>query len=152
MVLKKTKLNIKITKVYNPLIILFLNKLQKQGNKNNSEKILNEIFLFLKQKGFLKPEIALERAIFKLKLPIILKSKIIGGTIYKIPVRINFKQSISNAISLFLESSKQNKTIKISKACYFEIINILNDKGNSIFKVQNLLKQALSLRVFSTFY
>nr|QEM01563.1 30S ribosomal protein S7 [Nephromyces sp. ex Molgula occidentalis] len=132
--------------IYSPLIILILQKFQKNGKLKLSHTLLKKCFILLKNNNFNSFELLLEESLNKIKSPVVLYSKKIRGSKYKIPYRLNLKKSILKAISLLNKSSKLNN-INFSKSLSLELLNILNNKGISISNKQNLIKQALTLRV-----
>ncbi|KAF8819410.1 putative elongation factor tu, apicoplast, partial [Cardiosporidium cionae] len=75
------------------------------------------------------PNISFEKAIWKLKSPVMIKTKKIGGTVYKIPKRINTEQATSLALIILIQSAKKRKINLFAKALALEIIDILNIKG-----------------------
>nr|QEM01824.1 30S ribosomal protein S7 [Nephromyces sp. ex Molgula occidentalis] len=150
MVQKKFKYN--NTLIYSPIIIILMNKFQKKGKKHLIEKNLLETSKLLNWNSIKIFEQYLENIINQLLIPIILLSKKKASVRYKIPIRVHLLMSILKSLKTLNNIIKSNYKIKFSNALYLEIKNILTNKGISILTKKNLLKQALSLRVFSNLY
>nr|QEM01710.1 30S ribosomal protein S7 [Nephromyces sp. ex Molgula occidentalis] len=151
---KKNRIPNRMTskEIWHPLTGLFLRKLQKHGKKHWSFVLLYNIFELVLKLTNTNPNIILEQALFKLRIPIKIKRQKIGGAVYQIPFRINIIQAISLAVEILLQSNHKKKISFKAKTLTFELLDIWNNKGISINKRDHLIKQALSLRVFSNFY
>lgn len=137
---------------YNSLIISkFLNNLMRQGKKSIAEKILNNVFRNLKQITDKDPLTVFIQAIENAKPLVTLKAIRIGGTSYQIPMEIEPKKQLSQAIKLIISSARTRSGNKIDSKLTNEILDCYNNQGISIKKKEEIHKSAESNRAYAHF-
>ncbi len=151
---------------HSPLFAKLINKMMKCGKKAIAEKIVYGAFenlesMIKEKKIEVKMDGVVRDDISATELLLLIVSKVatgvevvtqrVGGANYKIPKPISLKRSLSLAFSWIAQSiaSRSEKTA-IDKMTN-EFIDILNDRGNSIKKKNEIEKNAEANRAFAHF-
>jgi small subunit ribosomal protein S7 len=130
------------------LVTLLINKILKKGKKNIARKIVYDAFNFIKLNFNLNPIYVFEKAIRNISPKIILKKKIISGSIMKIPFLLNKYHSINLSLKWIVENSKK----RLEKNMYLKLANEIIDSsknfGLSLKKKEEIYKLAEFNKVF----
>ncbi|MGX7577111.1 30S ribosomal protein S7 [Candidatus Vidania fulgoroideorum] len=128
----------------------FVNILMVAGKKSKSLNILYKTFAFIKNYFNVNPIYIFIESIKKIRPKIEIKNKKVGGTYYKVPIKINFNKGIFKAMKwIKINSINKNKPFYLSLA--IEIVNGYFNTGNSIKNRDLLYKLAEANRAFSHF-
>nr|YP_009326938.1 30S ribosomal protein S7 [Codium simulans]ANJ70828.1 30S ribosomal protein S7 [Codium simulans] len=136
--IKKNKLVLS-DPIYNSnLIQLITNHILKKGKKNMAYTIVNQTLNFIEQKQNEDAIEILDKAINNLRPAVEIKTKRIGGAVYKIPIEIQYYRSVTLAIQLLLKATQD----KIGKTFYLklatEIIDASQNTGIAIRKKEEI--------------
>lgn len=118
---------------------LLIGKLVKEGKRTRAERVVMDCFKDLEIKY--KVENGLEVLLLALEnvTPLVqVKTKKVGGIVYRIPKDVSAKRSISIGISWLLESAKQGKGIKLAKRLSREIMLAKNGEGKAVERVRDI--------------
>lgn len=142
------KLRVLVTKdkyfVYNK----FLNLLMKRGLKNKAEKGLLGALAFLK-KGYpeVRPIDLLNKIIENVMPHVEIRSRKVGGRVYRVPMVVKYERDVSFAIKWILDEvngSMKRRGIPLDERLYMVFTNVLEEKGkafNKKLEVQKLVTE-----------
>jgi len=132
-----------------PLLSIFVQKIQKTGNKFKANKLIYKT-LYLIEKHTEELGIKLiENAVKNVTLPIILKAHKLGGSVYQIPIPIPYFKAVPLAVKSLINAAQNKKGISLEQALYTELLDANKKKGIVWNKKQQIIKQALHNRNFS---
>lgn len=118
---------------------LLIGKLVKEGKRARAERVVMDCFKELEEKyGEKDPLNALALALEHVTPLVQVKSKKVGGTVYRIPRDVSAKRSVSIGISWLLESAKQGKGVSLSKRLSREIMLAKNGEGKAVERVREI--------------
>nr|QEM01732.1 30S ribosomal protein S7 [Nephromyces sp. ex Molgula occidentalis] len=124
---------------YNNLIKWFINKLQQNGNKNRSKKIVCNILKLLTQDKK-NSKLALETVFYKIKIPNLKFNLSKQSNQFSFTNDTCFEKSLLVGMSLL---KNQIKSPKYTQNLFKEIWQILLNKGSILYYKEQILKQAL---------
>ncbi|MGX7583023.1 30S ribosomal protein S7 [Candidatus Vidania fulgoroideorum] len=128
-----------------------INMIMKSGKKSISRKIVYKALSMIRTKYLTNPIDILEKAIINIAPELEIKSKKIGGTFYKVPVRINSNRSFFIALKWIKDFAKSRKEKSFSISLFKEIIDTYNGNSNGTKKRDEIYKIADLNRAFSNF-
>ena len=130
------------------LVSRVINKLMKQGKKSIACNIVYNALSMLENKYDRDGSLILSECIKKISPTLYLRSKRIASKIYRIPVTISDRLACSIAIR-WLKSALASRHEKGQhNRLFYELCDILNDKGESIKKRDNYYKVAKDNEAF----
>lgn len=138
-------------KYQNFIVEKLINLIMISGKKTISKKIVYETLSMIRKTYKHNPIDILEKAVYNLSPELEIKSKKVGGTYYKIPVRISFNKGIFVALSWIKNSSRSRKEKNFSISLFKEIIDTYNGNSISIKKKMDLYRLADLNRAFAHF-
>lgn len=124
---KKLHTNLKVK----TLNSYFINILTKTGKKTVAEYLYNRVMFLLKQDYNENNETILFMVLNKIRPFVSLKTAIIAGTAYKVPIPISVKQQYFMAIQWLITNSKKRTERLLSDKLYYECLETLNEKSIS---------------------
>jgi small subunit ribosomal protein S7 len=119
---------------------LVIGKLIKKGQKAKAEKVLFDCLKTLEKKGEKEPLKAFLEGIEQIIPLVEIKSKKVGGTVYRIPIEINQKRQLSLGIGWLLESvkSKSQERGSLAERLATEILLAKQGQGKTVERVREL--------------
>ncbi|XAO72569.1 MAG: 30S ribosomal protein S7 [Candidatus Vidania fulgoroideorum] len=150
---KKIKIRkIKIEDNFNNILISkFINLATKKGKKIKSKKMIYKSLNLIKKNYNLNPIKIFSKAIELSSPTIEIKKKKIGGSYYKIPIKINKKRSNYIAMKWIIKNSLIRKEKNNYIGIFKEIIDTYNEISNTIKDRDKLYKNAEQNRAFTHF-
>ncbi|QSW37986.1 30S ribosomal protein S7 [Candidatus Vidania fulgoroideae] len=153
---RKRKLNKKRILKYDQkyssfLVSKFINIIMISGNKELSRYIVYKVLSLIKSRYKINPLIIFEKAIYNAKPSIELKKKKVGGSNYKIPVKITNDRGIYISISWIRYFAIKRKEKKFYISLFKEIIDTYNGNSGPISNKIELYKLADLNRAFAHF-
>ncbi|MGX7458707.1 30S ribosomal protein S7 [Candidatus Vidania fulgoroideorum] len=133
------------------LVSKFINIIMISGKKELASNIIYKVLSLIKSKYKLNPLVIFEKAIFNSKPSIELKSKKVGGSNYKIPVKITNKRGIYISIRWIKYFAIRRNEKKFYISLYKEIIDTYNGNSGAILKKTELYHLADLNRAFAHF-
>ncbi len=150
---RKKFLNRTITSdyIYNSkLVSKFINILMIDGKKSIARKILYKTLNILSINKKKKQLDLLELAINNVKPIVEVRSRRVGGTTYQIPVEIKPSRSCTLAIRwIIFYAKKRSNKYNMCTNLTNELLDILDKKGNSIKKKDEVHRIAESNKAFA---
>nr|QHD45166.1 30S ribosomal protein S7 [Codium fragile] len=114
--------------VYNSYLIqLLTNNLLKKGKKNLAYKIVQKTLDIIEERIQDDAILILDKALNNLRPSVEIKTKRIGGAVYKIPMEINYYRSLTLSIQLLLKAINK----KTGKSLYHKLANEILDASNN---------------------
>lgn len=142
--LKKNKLVLS-DPIYNSNIIqLLTNHILKKGKKNLAYNIVNQTLKFIEEKKNEDAIEILDKAINNLRPAVEIKTKRIGGAVYKIPIEIHYYRSLTLSIQLLLKASQGRIGKTFSFKLASEIIDAAQNTGIAFRKKEEIHRIAES--------
>ncbi|MGX7585847.1 small ribosomal subunit protein uS7 [Candidatus Vidania fulgoroideorum] len=133
------------------LVSKLINMIMKSGKKDTSRSIVYKIMLIIKRRYLINPVIFLEECIERAKLEIELKNKKVGGSTYKIPVKITRERSVYLAIKNIISFSRKRKGIPFYLSLFRELVDTYNGCSLTILRKYELMNLAELNRAFAHF-
>ena len=124
---KKLHANLKIK----TLSSYFINILTKTGKRATAKRLYNQVMFLLKQEYIENSETLLFTVLNKIRPFVSLKTAVIAGTAYKVPIPISVKQQYFMAIHWLILNSKKRTERLLSDKLYNECLETLNEKSAS---------------------
>lgn len=132
----------------NNLVAQVINKILKNGKKLLAQKIFYEAMKKIQESTKEDPIKILKIAILNITPKIEIKSRRIGGAIYKVPVEIKIERSNSLALRILIKSTRKRPGRNMILKLKNEIIDAYNNTGNSIKKKEEIHKMAEANKAF----
>ena len=149
---QKKKIWFYVNQAYHSYLInIFINRLIKHGKKSISYKILYFVLYKIQSKTKRNALALLEHSTRKVIPSVHLKSRRIGGSIYQVPVEVNAYQGTIIAIQWILKSTRSRQGVNIINCLYSEIIDIIQGKGRSTRKREEVHRIAEANKAFARF-
>ncbi len=150
---KKISINHRISLDYiygSKLINKFINILMLSGKKSIAENILYNSLKILSNKIKKKKENLLRIAIENVKPIVEVKSRRVGGTTYQIPIEVRPSRGYTLAIRwIVFYARKRSKKKKMFLKLADELFDVINKRGNSIKKRDEVHRIAESNKAFA---
>lgn len=127
----------------------FINYLMQDGKKTKAETIFYKACDLLQQKTQLHPLEAFNKVIEKASPLLEVKSRRVGGSTYMSPVEPREHRKVILAMRWLVTFSRARKEKNMSDKLANEFIDVLNSRGATIKKKEDLFKMAESNRVFA---
>lgn len=150
----KKKLYFPDPKFNDSLVTRFINHLMKNGKKTVAYKIFYEAMKKIDEKKEDKNKSCIaiwKEALIKIMPQIEIKSRRIGGSIYHIPIQINYDKKMYLAIKWLIFYSRKRNEKTMGKKLAYEILSAFKGNGESIKKKQEIHKMADSNKAYSHF-
>jgi len=133
------------------LVTIFTNRLIKHGKKSISYKILYSTLQKIQRKTKRNSLALLEHSTRKVIPNVHLISRRIGGTTYQVPVEVNAHQGTVIAIQWILFSARSRQGVSMVDCLSSEILDIVQGKGRSIRKREEVHRMAEANKAFARF-
>ena len=149
--------------LFNSAIIeKFINIIMLHGKKSVIRKVVYKVLLnlldikknkkldllSLDEKSKQEALVLFNEALEILQPKIEVKSRRIGGATYQVPIEIKENRSKALAMRWIVESSKKRTEHSIEKKITYEILDVLEKKGRSIKRKDDLYKMAKANQAF----
>ncbi len=133
----------------NDQVAKFVNILMVSGKKSVAEKIVYKaIDEITSKKGTDGLDVFLE-ALDKVKPPVEVKSRRVGGATYQVPVEVRPVRQAALAMRWIVESARKRGEKSMVNKLAGELIDAAESKGSSIKKREDTLRMAEANKAFS---
>ena len=133
------------------LVSLLIQRVLKSGKKTLAQNLIYKTFDIIKNKTNKNPLIIFETAIKNASPLLEIKTRKIGGSIYRVPVEINSFRSINLALRWIIINSRKKIGRGICIKLATEIIDTSNNSSLTIKKKEEIHKNAEANKAFSHF-
>ena len=135
----------------NVQVAKFVNILMQAGKKSTAERIVYQaIDEITAKKGRDGLEIFIE-ALDKVRPPVEVKSRRVGGATYQVPVEVKTKRAQALAIRWLVDASRKRKDKHMSDKIFNELYDAYEKKGSAVKKREDVHKMAESNKAFAHF-
>ena len=128
-----------------------INSIMFDGKKTTAEKIVYDAIEKIKTKSKDEPISIFNDAINNVKPTVEVRSRIVGGATYQVPVEDKSKRSQALALRWIIDASRKRKDKKMSDKLFNEIYDAYQNKGSAIKKKEDTHKMAESNKAFAHF-
>jgi small subunit ribosomal protein S7 len=137
---------------YNSVVVSnFINVMMKNGKKSIARRNLYLALQNLEEKSKLPALEAFDKAISNIRPLIEVKSRRVGGANYQIPVEVNEARGKALAIRWVIMYSRKRSEKTIALRLAGELMDSLNQTGNSFKKKEDTHKMAEANKAFAFF-
>ena len=127
----------------------FMNCLMVKGKKSIAERIVYRALDEVQRKMKGDPLTLFHTALDNIKPHLEVRSRRVGGATYQVPVEVRAERAQTLAIRwLILNTRRRNEKTMADKLC-FELMDAINQKGNSIKKRDDTHRMAEANKAFS---
>jgi len=134
-----------------PLQSKVVNCIMRRGKKTVAQKILQQVFQELSNRGQKDPLKTFENALAKVTPSMEVKPKRVGGSIYQIPMEVKPKRQQTLSIRWVLEGARKRKGMPMFKRLALELIDAANETGYAFNKKEDAHRMAQSNKAFAHF-
>lgn len=136
----------------NVTVAKFINSIMLDGKKNVAEKIFYDAMDMLKNKGKQANELeTFLECVEKVKPSLEVKSRRVGGATYQVPMDVRPARKETLAIRWMTAATRKRSENTMAERLFKELMDIMNDSGNSVKKRQDTHKMAEANKAFSHF-
>ena len=128
-----------------------INSIMHDGKKITAEKIVYDAIEKIKTKSKDEPITVFNDAINNVKPTVEVRSRIVGGATYQVPVEVKSKRSQALALRWIIDASRKRKDKKMSDKLFNEIYDAYQNRGSAIKKKEDTHKMAESNKAFAHF-
>lgn len=130
-------------------IAKFINMLMWDGNKSVARRIVYDALEAVAKRRKEKPLTIFNKVITDLSPLVEVKSRRVGGATYSVPSEIRESRRIFLAMGWLINSARKRGNGDMTKKLSDEINDVLEERGSSVKKKQDVQKAAESSRAFS---
>ena len=133
------------------IIPKLINSIMYDGKKTIAEKIIYDAIEKIKSKSKDAPLNVFNDAINNIRPTVEVRSRLVGGATYQVPVEVKSKRSQALALRWLVDASRKRKDKKMSDKIFNEIYDAYQNKGSAIKKKEDTHKMAESNKAFAHF-
>ena len=133
------------------ILAKFMNRVMQDGKKSMSEQIVYGAFDIVSKKVDKNPIDYFHDALNNVKPALEVSSRRVGGATYQVPMEVKPKRAQALAMKWIIESAIKRNEKTMRERVAFELIDVFNNKGNSVKKREETHKMAEANRAFSHF-
>ena len=131
------------------LVAKFINLLMRRGKKNTAEQIFYGSLEILKEKAKDEPLKLFKQAMENVKPVVEVKSRRVGGALYRVPVEVGPDRRTSLAIRWLIQYAKERSEKSMAERLAAEFLDAANNKGASIKKKEDTHRMAEANKAFA---
>jgi small subunit ribosomal protein S7 len=134
---------------YERIRLKLINQLMRDGKKTKAEMIFNKSLAYIKKNSGYDPKYIIIQAVFNGRPFLGIKNRRFGGVIRQIPFALNIRHQLALSIRWIVYHSRKRGESSMVQRISNEILDTFNNKGQTIFKKDQLHKQAEANRAFA---
>ena len=147
---KVSKRKIEPDPKYNDVLVAkFINCFMYDGKKSIAEKIFYGALDKIKEETGREPLEVFHEAVDKIKPALEVRPRRVGGATYQVPMDVSSFRKQSLAIRWLINSSRSRSEKSMIDRLSSEIVDAINDRGNSIKKKEDTHRMAEANRAFA---
>lgn len=136
--------------IYNStLVSMMINRILTEGKKSIAQRILYETMTNIEKSIKKNPIEILTRAVTNATPLLEVRSKRVGGAVYKVPREVKPERGNSLALRLIINAARDRPGRGMVKKLGNEIIDAYNYSGNAVKKKEDMHKVAQANKAFS---
>jgi small subunit ribosomal protein S7 len=138
--------------IYNSVLInKFINMILMKGKKTLAQHIFYETIKNIRKNGFEDPLDVLKKAVRNATPLIEVKSRRVGGAVYKVPTEVKAERGNSLALKLIVKNARKRAGRGMITKLTNEILDAYNNTGNAVRKKEEIHRIAEANKAFSNF-
>jgi len=135
---------------YNDVTVArFINRIMQRGKKSVAESIVYGSFDVIKEKTGKDPLETFKAALNNIKPAVETKSRRIGGANYQVPIEVRPERQMALAMRWIIGYSRARSEKTMGEKLAGELIDAINNRGNSIKKKEDTHKMAAANKAFA---
>jgi small subunit ribosomal protein S7 len=138
-------------KFHDIIVAKFVNCLMEDGKKGVAETIVYDAFDIIAQKTKQDPLTVFKDALDKAKPMVEVKSRRVGGATYQVPVEVRPAAALRKAMRWIKEYAGARSDKTMAQRVANEIMDIIQNRGNTIKKKEDTHKMAEANKAFAHF-
>ena len=131
------------------LVSRFINRINFQGKKSMSERILSQAFDLINGKTKEDPLVVFNRAIDHIKPLVEVKPRRVGGATYQVPVQVRPERGTALAMRWLIEFSRERNEKSMGEKLAAEVIAASKGEGNGVKKKEDTHRMAEANKAFA---
>lgn len=136
--------------IYNSRLVTMLTvRILQEGKKNLAQRIIYEALELIKEKTGEEPLQVLETAVRKVTPLVEVKAKRIGGSTYQVPMEVRAFRGTNLALRWITKFSRERSGKNMSVKLANELMDSVNETGNSIRKREETHRMAEANKAFA---
>lgn len=128
---------------------MFINKVMERGKKSSAESIVYGSLDIIKEKTGKDALETFKIALNNVKPAVETKSRRIGGANYQVPVEVRPSRQVALAMRWIIGYSRDRSEKTMQEKLAGELMDALNNRGNSIKKKEDTHKMAAANKAFA---
>ena len=132
-----------------PLVTQLVNKILLDGKKSTAERIVYQALEQAREKTGTDPVITLKRALDNVKPTLEVKSRLVGGATYQVPVEVKPNRANTLALRWLVTFSRQRREKTMVERLANELLDASNGLGASVKRREDTHKMAEANRAFA---
>jgi len=143
--------NIKVLPgTYDVVVSQFINKIMWDGKKEKARQIVYQAFDKIKKlQPNEEPLKVFKKAVDHCKPSLEVRSRRVGGATYQVPVDVRPSRRLALALRWLIQYSRVRKEKTMSDRLAYEFIDVINNRGGSVKKKEDVHRMADANRAFS---
>jgi small subunit ribosomal protein S7 len=135
---------------YNDVTVArFINRIMQRGKKSVAESIVYGSFDVIKEKIGKDPLETFKAALNNVRPAVETKSRRIGGANYQVPIEVRPERQMALAMRWIIGYSRDRSEKTMGEKLAGELIDAINNRGNSIKKKEDTHKMAAANKAFA---
>lgn len=131
------------------LVSRFVNRLNFEGKKSMSERILEEAFVLINTKTKEDPLVVFNRAIDHIKPLVEVKPRRVGGATYQVPVQVRAERGTALAMRWLIQFAREKTGKPFFERLADEILAASRREGGAIKKREDTHRMADANKAFA---
>ncbi|MEI6125482.1 MAG: 30S ribosomal protein S7 [Pseudomonadota bacterium] len=128
---------------------MFINKVMERGKKSSAESIVYGSLAIIKEKTGKDALETFKLALNNVKPAVETKSRRIGGANYQVPVEVRPARQVALAMRWIIGYSRDRSEKTMQEKLAGELMDAINNRGNSIKKKEDTHKMAAANKAFA---
>jgi small subunit ribosomal protein S7 len=135
---------------YNDVTVArFINRIMQRGKKSVAEAIVYGSFDVIREKVGKDPLETFKAALNNVKPAVETKSRRIGGANYQVPIEVRPERQMALAMRWIIGYSRARSEKTMGEKLAGELIDAINNRGNSVKKKEDTHKMAAANKAFA---
>ena len=138
--------------IYNSRLVTMLTvRILQQGKKHLAQRIIYQALDIIKERTGEEPLSVLENAVRKVTPLVEVKARRIGGSTYQVPMEVRAFRGTNLALRWITRYSRERSGKTMAMKLANELMDAVNETGNSIRKREEVHKMAEANKAFAHF-
>ena len=136
--------------VYNsPVVTALINRVLLHGKRSTAEAIVYNALEGTREKTQVDPLITLKRALDNIKPAVEVRSRLVGGATYQVPVEVKASRSTTLALRWLIDYSRSRREKSMAERLTNELIDASNGLGAAVKRREDTHKMAEANKAFA---